>query len=209
MEKGYLISFEGGEGAGKSTQAKLLYDKLKSKGYKVVLTKEPGGTEIGNKIRKLLLDLDNKKMSAWTEILLYTADRAQDIVENIKPAYKDGKIVLVDRYIDSNIIYQGFGRKIDIDKIKKINKWVVKNIYPDLTILLDIEVDKGLKRARAISNSNDRLEEEIIEFHQSIRKGYLKLAQKEDRVKKFNADQVPGELQQKIWETVKTSLLSA
>ena len=151
MGKGCLITFEGGEGSGKSTQIELLYKKLNKIGYEVVLTREPGGTKIGKKIRELLLNSDNKNMDFKTEILLYAADRAQDIKENIKPALKAGKIVLADRYVDSTIIYQGYGRQLDVDRIRKINEWVIRNFWPDLTIILDIEVEKGLKRAREIS----------------------------------------------------------
>ena len=201
MQKGYFISFEGGEGTGKSTQIKLLYKSLVNKGYDVLLTKEPGGTKIGHKIRELLLNPSHETMDARTEILLYAADRVQDLKENIKPALKAGKIVLADRYVDSNLIYQGYGRELGIKWIKKINEWVIKEYWPDLTILLDLEVKKGLKRAREVSEG-DRLEQEVIEFHQRIRNGYLKMAENESRFEVFNADCSPEKLQARILETV-------
>jgi len=206
LDSGYLISFEGGEGTGKSTQIDLLSRRLKEAGCEVVVTKEPGGTRIGEKIRKILLEIDNKNMDSFTELLLYTADRAQDLAENIKPALKKGKIVLTDRYIDSNIVYQGYGRKIDRRKIRKLNNWIAAEYWPDLTILLDIEVEKGLKRARNLSNKEDRLEAEIIDFHRRIRRGYQELAQKENRIIKFDADKTIEELHSDIWRKVNEQL---
>jgi len=206
LNSGYLISFEGGEGTGKSTQLEILSRKLKSSGYEVVVTKEPGGTKIGEKIRNILLEIDNKNMDPFTELLLYTADRAQNLAENIEPALKKGKIVLTDRYIDSNIVYQGYGRKIDQKKIKKLNNWIAGKYWPDLTILLDIEVEKGLKRARNISQKKDRLEQEMIDFHRRIRRGYLELAQKEERIIKINADRSIENLHYEIWQTVNSRL---
>ncbi|MFW6409757.1 MAG: dTMP kinase [Halanaerobiales bacterium] len=207
--EGVLITFEGVEGSGKSTQVSLMANKLEKKGYEVVQTKEPGGTRLGEKIRHLLLDPENIDMNARTEILLYAADRAQDVIENIKPALKAGKVVLADRYIDSNIAYQGHGRKLDLKMVKRINRWAIRDIWPDLTILLDIKVEKGLRRARDLSpdNKGDRLEQEIISFHHRVRKAYLNIAKNDSRFKIIDADQDSLKVHRDIFHYVKERLL--
>lgn len=182
MAQGYFITFEGIEGSGKTTQIKLLYKFLTEKGREVEYTREPGGTEIGRKIREILLDPHYDIMDYKAEILLYAADRAQDMKENIIPALKEGKIILSDRFVDSNLAYQAYGRGLDYKTVYSINKWVVDPYWPDLTFILDIEIKQGLMRARSISNdqTGDRLEREGDYFHQRVRKGYLKMAE-EDR----------------------------
>ncbi len=204
---GYFISLEGCEGSGKTTQFNLLAEKLTNLNYDVKLTREPGGTEIGKKIRSILLDFQNANINSKSEILLYAADRAQDIQENIKPALQKGKIVLADRFAASNLVYQGYGRRGDLDMIQKINDWVVGEYYPDLTIILDIDVEIGLARARSISEVKDRLEEEKIEFHHRVREGYRKLAQKkEDQFILVDAECGKQELAQKIFSIIKEHL---
>lgn len=206
---GLFITFEGVEGSGKSTQANLLADKLKKINKEVVLTREPGGTKLGKKIRKLLLDPENINMDNRAEILLYAADRAQHVKEKILPFLKNGKIVLTDRYIDSNIAYQGYGRKLDMKMVKNINEWVIRNTWPDLTILLDIDPEKGLKRARNLSSDKkgDRLEQEIITFYKNIRKGYLELAKNDKRFVVINGDAEAEVIHNKIFKVVKERLL--
>src|SRR6056297_1487578 len=206
---GFFISLEGIEGSGKSTQIKLLKDKLIELDYDVLFTKEPGGTEIGKKIRKILLDPIHHKMDDRAEILLYAADRAQHVVETIIPALKEDKIVITDRYIDSNIAYQGYGRQLDMKMVKMINEWVIRNVWPNLTILLDINVKDGLKRARDLTpdKTGDRLERELVDFHKRVKKGYLKMAENEDRFKIIDAGRDPNKVNKDIVRIIKEELL--
>ena len=207
--KGFLITFEGVEGSGKSTQINLLADKLIKLGKEVIVTREPGGTKLGEKIRELLLDPNNIDMDDRAEILLYAADRAQHVKKKIIPALKEGKIVLTDRYFDSNIAYQGYGRKLEMTMVRKINEWVIRDIWPDLTILLDIDAKIGLERARNLTadKKGDRLEQELITFYENIRNGYLELAAKEERFVTINGKQKAEEINSKILEIVKERLL--
>ena len=180
MTDGFFITFEGIEGSGKTTQINLLADYLRNQGHKVIVSREPGGTELGKKIRKLLLDPRYDTMDYRTEILLYAADRAQHVKEKIKPALQEGKIVISDRFVDSNLAYQAAGRGLDYDMVYQINDWVINSCWPDLTFILDIDIKEGLKRARSLSkdSTGDRLEREVDEFHQRVRNAYLKMAQK-------------------------------
>ncbi len=185
--KGIFISFEGIEGSGKSTQANLLYKYLIDKGFKVILTEEPGGTRIGKKIRRLLLDSKNRDILPVTELLLYNASRAQHINEVIIPSLNKGVIVITDRFTDSTFAYQGYGRGIDLNIIFAIDKLSTSSLRPDITFLLDLDVEIGFKRNQGI-NKADRLELEDIEFHNRVRKGYIELASKEpDRIKLIDA----------------------
>jgi len=196
--KGRFISLEGIEGTGKSTQAKLLSDCLKEKGFEVVLTEEPGGTQIGLRIRELLLSVEHKGMTAVTELLLYNASRSQHIREIILPAISRGAIVITDRFTDSTIAYQGFGRGIDQGLINSIDLIATGRLRPDITILLDLDVEIGLKRNRGI-NKTDRLELEDIEFHQRVRNGYHNLVEKEpERIKLIDASAGIQEIHKRI-----------
>jgi dTMP kinase len=196
--KGRFISLEGIEGTGKSTQAKLLSDYLKEKGFEVVLTEEPGGTQIGLRIRELLLSVEHKEMTAVTELLLYNASRSQHIREIILPAISRGAIVITDRFTDSTIAYQGFGRGIDQGLIDSIDLIATERLRPDITILLDLDVEIGLKRNRGI-NKTDRLELEDVEFHQRVRNGYHNLAEKEpERIKLIDASAGIQEIHNRI-----------
>jgi dTMP kinase len=196
--KGIFISFEGIEGTGKSTQAKLLYQYLLDKGYEVLLTEEPGGTKIGLDIRGVLLSVDHKGMTPLTELLLYNASRAQHIQEVILPALKQGAIVLTDRFTDSTFAYQGYGRGIDLDLLNSIDRIATNCLRPDLTVLLDIDAETGLLRNRGI-NKIDRLELEDIEFHRRVRDGYHKLAAKEpERIKLIDVSGVIEEIHGRI-----------
>jgi dTMP kinase len=187
--KGILISLEGIEGTGKTIQSKLLYEYLTKKGYEVILTGEPGGTRIGLKIRELLLSVENKGMTPLAELLLYNASRAQHIQEIILPAMNKGAIVITDRFTDSTVAYQGYGRGIDLDIINSITRIVAAGLQPDITILLDLDVEVGLKRNRGI-NKMDRLELEDVEFHKQVRNGYLEIATKEqERIKLIDASE--------------------
>ncbi len=174
--KGLLISLEGIEGTGKSTQARLLADYLKSQGHAVIVTAEPGGTPISLKIRELLLSLDSKGMDQMTELLLYNAARVQHIREVIIPALSRGEIVITDRFSDSTRAYQGYGRGIDRQVIDALDAVATGGMRPDLTLLLDVDVQTGLRRNRQ-ANKHDRLECEDIAFHERVRKGFLEMAQ--------------------------------
>lgn len=171
--KGKFITFEGSEGSGKSTQSKLLSQYLKSKGFKVVYLREPGGTKVSEKIRKILLDAKNDSLTAISEMLLYMAARAQLVSEIIKPALKNGRIVICDRFLDSTLAYQGYGLGMDINLIKKIGHIVTQGIKPDLTLFMDLGIKKGLKHREF---SKDRIEKRPLPYHSRVRKGYLKLA---------------------------------
>ncbi|TRZ49085.1 dTMP kinase [bacterium] len=176
--KGIFITLEGSEGCGKSTQSKLAYAYLKKRGYRVAYLREPGGTEISEKIRKILLDAKNNSMSPACEMLLYTAARAQLVGEVILPALSEGKIVICDRFLDSTLAYQGYGLGMDIKIIQHLGSIATSGIKPDLTILLDLPVKKGLKKC---GNAKDRIEQRSLEYHLRVRKGYLKLAKNEPR----------------------------
>lgn len=196
--KGRFISLEGIEGTGKSTQAKLLSDYLKDKGFDIVLTEEPGGTQIGLRIRELLLSVEHKGMTAVTELLLYNASRSQHIREIIVPAISSGAIVITDRFTDSTIAYQGFGRGIDLSLINSIDLIATERLRPDITILLDLDAEVGLKRNKGI-NKTDRLELEDLEFHQRVRNGYHNLAEKEpERIKLIDASAGIQEIHNRI-----------
>lgn len=171
--KGKFITFEGSEGCGKSTQSKLLSAYLKNKGCKVVYLREPGATRISEKIRKILLDAKNQAITPECEMLLYMAARAQIVDEIIKPSLKQGKIVICDRFLDSTLAYQGYGLGMDIALIKGIGYFVTRGIKPDLTILLDVPLKKGLEHR---AKTCDRIERRSLAYHQRVSRGYFKLA---------------------------------
>lgn len=178
--KGKFITFEGPEGSGKSTHSKLLCSYLRKRGYEVIHTREPGGTMIGEKIRKILLDPKNKDISEVCELFLYIANRAQIVKKIILPALKAGSIVICDRFLDATVAYQGYGSGLDIKSIRYIGRLATGGIMPDLTILLDIDTLEGLKR----SKRHDRMENKTVAYHRRVRIGYLTLAKKEpERIK--------------------------
>jgi len=199
LTEGFFITFEGIEGSGKTTQINLLAEYLKNRGYDVLVSREPGGTPLGEKIRHLLLDPQYDSMDYRTEILLYAADRAQHVKEKIKPALKKGKIVISDRFADSNLAYQAAGRGLDYEIVYQINDWVIDSTWPDLTFILDVDIKEGLKRARAQSfdAEGDRLEREVDDFHQRVRDAYLKMAEK-DRFALVNAGESIENVQKNI-----------
>lgn len=198
---GKFITFEGSEGCGKSTQSKLLYEYLRSNGFNAVVLREPGGVKISEKIRNLLLDVKNESISDVCEMLLYMAARAQVVEKLIKPELSKGKIVICDRFLDSTIAYQGFGLGLDIKAIKFIGNVAALGIKPDLTILLDLPVEKGLHYRR---NSLDRIEKRDLNYHKRVRNGYLKLAAAEPRrIKIVKVEKDLNLTQNKIRELVK------
>lgn len=195
MKKGLFITFEGIDGAGKSTQINMLRDYFEKKGISVVITREPGGTDIGNKIRTILLDKENTALSATAELLLYYADRAQHINECIVPALESGKYVICDRYYDSSYAYQRAGRGIDISVLDKLNSIVVKNAEPDITFLLDISLASSESRITSRGEARDRLEAESNTFKQNVREGFLEQARRSpDRIRTINAMQSPDKI---------------
>jgi dTMP kinase len=190
--KGKFITIEAGEGAGKGVQTKLLKKALEKKGYSVLTTREPGDTEPGKKIRELIQSPKTKNLCAEAETLLFLADRAQHVKEIIIPALKDGKIIICDRYTDSTDAYQGFARGLDRKTIKIMQDFATSKLKPDLTIILDIDPEIGLKRMTTQEfGEPDRLEKEKIEFHKKVRAGYMQIAKEEpDRVKIIPAGSV-------------------
>lgn len=190
---GFFITFEGIEGCGKSTQVRLLDGVLKEGGTPCVVTREPGGTPIGTKIREILLNPDNTAMAPEAELLLYAADRAQHMRELIKPALDSGNIVVCDRFTDATMAYQGIGRGLDMALIHELNRIASLGIRPDLTLLLDCPAETGIERAFDRNSKNghardDRFEREAMAFHQKVRDGYLGIAKAEpDRVKVVDA----------------------
>ncbi|BDU49673.1 dTMP kinase [Haliovirga abyssi] len=191
-KRGLFITFEGGEGAGKTTQIELFKKYLEEKGYEVEVTREPGGTLIGEKIRELLLDVKNKDMNYLAELLLYYASRAQHLYEKIIKLKNEGKIVICDRFSDSTLAYQGFGRGLDKELIKNLTKIVENGNGPDITFLIDIEPKIGLDRARKLTSDKrgDRMEQEKIDFYEKVRDGYLKISEDEpERVKVIDGNQ--------------------
>lgn len=180
---GLFVTFEGGEGSGKTTQLKALLAHLRSLGVDVIQTRDPGGTSIGNQVRELLLNAENVQMSPMTELLLYEASRAQLVQEVIRPSLTARRIVLCDRFTDSTVAYQGYGRALDLDLIERFNAVAADGLRPDLTFLLDLDPAVGLARARERlahpRQRRDRLEDEVLEFHQRVRAGYRALAARE------------------------------
>ena len=199
-DQGFFITFEGTDGAGKTTQIQRLSADLKRANYDVYLTREPGGTAISEQIRNILLNPDYSEMAAITELLLYAASRAQHVSEVIKPALKSGKIVICSRFADATVIYQGYGRGVDLEKIYNLNRIATDNVTPDITFVLDLPVEIGLQRIQKSRKKLDRLEGEKIEFHRRLRKGYQLLAKQEPQRLKIidaqaNSEQVYTQIQ--------------
>ena len=168
-----FVVFEGGEGAGKSTQVQLLAEWLRSTGRSVVVTREPGGTPLGHRLRQILLDVETGTVSPRAEALLYAADRAEHVERVVQPALRAGSVVVSDRYVDSSIAYQGAGRVLDPRDIARVSEWATQGLVPDLTVLLDVDPRLGLGR---FDSPADRLEGEPLEFHIRVREGFLALA---------------------------------
>jgi dTMP kinase len=200
-----FITFEGGEGCGKSTQSRALYIRLKRRGVPVLLTMEPGGTALGRCIRNLLKKQVDVAVSPEAELLLFNASRAQLVEEVILPALKKGLVVICDRFSDSSTAYQGFGRGLDINAVKSVNRFAAKGLEPDLTILLDIPPADGLQRKSG--GAEDRFERELTEFHRRVRRGYRRMAISEPGRWLVIDGRLPRkEIANRIWDKVKTKL---
>ena len=208
---GYFITFEGSEGCGKTTQIEALAKALEAKGKTVFITREPGGTLIGEKIRNLLQDPSLKnEISDMAELLLFSASRAELIASRILPALKRGEIVICDRFYDSTYVYQGLGRAIGMDIVEQLNQMTVGTLKPDLTILLDLDAEVGIERAKSRQSGNlDRIENESITFFEAVRNGYLELAQKEpERFKTIDGLLSVDAIKEIVWDTVENKFLS-
>jgi dTMP kinase len=206
---GKLISFEGSEGSGKTTQIALLAAHLQKEGREVISTREPGGTEIGEQIRNIIVhNSKGDEMCAETELLLFTAARAQLVREVIAPALARGVVVLSDRYLDSSTVYQGIGRNLAADPVAQINRFAIGNVMPDITIVLDVPTELGLARIRQrATDLPDRMERENIEFYNKVRDGYLVLAKSmSDRFVVIDGTQNQDAIAKKIWSAVKERL---
>lgn len=176
-DRGVFIAFEGGEGGGKSTQSRLLGDWLGSLGHTVLLTREPGGTAVGQQLRSIVLGHETGDLSPRTEALLYAADKAEHVDSVIEPALADGQVVITDRYVDSALAYQGAGRTLAVDEVEQVNRWATAELRPHLTVVLDLDPEVGLARL----DGADRIESEPLEFHQRVRQGFLDLAARDPR----------------------------
>ncbi|MBS3904976.1 MAG: dTMP kinase [Simkania sp.] len=207
MTKGMLITFEGGEGAGKSTLIKHLAQEMESLGYSILCTRAPGSLRIGEKIRDLLLHSDLGEITPKTELFLFLADRASHVDHEIRPALEMDKIVLCDRFNDSTVAYQGMARGLGEDEVEKLCTFACSGLKPDLTFYLDIDPALGLQRATSVANS-DRIESETLAFHQRIREAYQHIAKKEPkRVYLIDAKQPPEHVYKQAWDLLKPRLL--
>lgn len=204
---GVLISLEGCEGGGKTTQVARLKEKMQQKGWEVVTGREPGGTKIGEEIREVVLSKKNMEMFNETEVLLYQASRAQLYGEVIIPALVEGKVVLMDRTGDSSVVYQGMARGFEGKIIKDLNNFSMQGVRPDLTILLDLPVEVGMKRQADLKMN--RIELQGLAFHEKVREGYLKLAEENDagRWRVVDATKKIDEVEEQIWQIVEDYLL--
>jgi dTMP kinase len=203
MKKGLFITFEGADGCGKTTQLNLLKEYLEQHGYEVVLTREPGGKGLGERIREILLNY-NGEVSNRCESFLFLADRAQNIDIIVNPAIAEGKIVLCDRHTDSSVAYQGYGRGLDIEQIKTLNTLATNRKSPDLTLVFDVDIETSMKR---VGDEKDRMESSGKEFFNRVRNGYLELAKQEpDRIKVIDSTKNIEEVQKNVLSIVKTYL---
>ena len=199
-----FITFEGPDGCGKTTQIALLSDFLEEQGYTVLVTREPGGTKIGELVRDVLHNPQNEEMAFRTEILLYSASRAQLVEQVIRPALTEGKVILCDRFFDSTLAYQGYGRGLDLSDLAQITQFAVGGLVPDMTIYIDIEPDVGLRRRQADTDAEwNRLDALELAFHERVHLGYLALIEKDpDRWIKINGDQPVDTVQKAVREAV-------
>lgn len=207
-QKGKFISFEGPEGAGKTTVISEIYDRLKEINKHVVLTREPGGIPIAEKIRTIILDTEHTEMDAKTEALLYAAARRQHLVERVIPVLQSGGIVLCDRFIDSSLAYQGYARGLGIDEVLRINQFAIGETMPDLTIFFDLDPEEGLARIADGKREENRLDKESLLFHQEVYKGYEKVIKRyPKRIVKTNARLSKEEVTDNVWNIISSRLM--
>ncbi|MBN1623711.1 MAG: dTMP kinase [Clostridia bacterium] len=204
MKKGLFISIEGLDGSGKTTQVRYIQEYLQRKGIETLLLREPGGTKIGEKVRDILLDARNTEMDSVAEMLLYASSRAQIMAEKVIPALEEGTAVICDRFIDSSIAYQGYGRQLDINEVYNVNFTAVRHILPDITFFLDQHPDTSLRRRKEASTA-DRLENEEMEFHNRVYIGYKELCSRyPERIKVLDAGKSIEEIGKEITEQLES-----
>lgn len=209
MLDGKFITFEGPEGAGKTTVLAIIAKRLKEKYKTILVTREPGGITISEKIRDIILNPDHIEMNEHTEALLYAAARSQHYFEKIEPSLKEGTLVLCDRFIDSSLVYQGYARGLGIDNVRKINSFAIGDKLPDITILFDLPPEIGLSRITANrERENNRLDQEHLAFHQKVREGYLQLASKDkERIVIIDANQEITKVVEDVWQALLKKLI--
>lgn len=204
MSKGYLVSFEGGEGAGKTSVLEALIKYLENHDLEYITSREPGGVEISEQIRNVILDKNNIAMDSRTEALLFAAARRQHLVQKVIPALEAGKIVLMDRYVDSSLVYQGYVRGIQIDEVYELNQFAIEGLLPDLTLYFDLAPEIGLARINSDQDREvNRLDLENINFHNRVREGYLKLVDRFDRITVIDAEKKPSEVFEQVLKVLK------
>ena len=206
--KGKFISFEGPDGSGKTSVIKVVEKYFIEKGYEVIVTREPGGIKISEKIRDIIHDVEHKEMDARTEALLYAASRSQHLNQKILPAIKAGKIVLCDRYVDSSLAYQGYGRELGFDEVLAINMFAIKGVFPDLTIFVDVRPEVGLSRVFSTEErEKNRLDLEPLKFHKKIYEGYKEIMKKyPKRIHKINGEQTIDKVANEAIALIKETL---
>ena len=193
--RGFFITFEGNDGSGKSSVIAAIKEELENLNIDVLLTREPGGSRIAEKIRKVILDKDNMEMDPKTEALLYAASRREHLVHTVKPALAEGKVVLSDRYLDSSLVYQGIARNLGVDEVLAMNNFAVEGLFPDLTIMLAVRPEIGMSRIKRNRNELDRLELEKMDFHNMVYEGYKSIAEKfPERIVMINGEQTKEEV---------------
>ncbi len=207
MKKGLFITFEGPDGSGKTTVSTAVTERLQKEGYRVRYTREPGGSEIAEKIRNIILDPENTAMDARTEALLYAAARRQHLVEKVLPALEEGITVISDRFIDSSLAYQGCGREIGIQEVYELNLFAVEGRMPDKTVFLDIDAETGLERIAKGRTYLDRLDQESIDFHERVFAGYQKVIEMyRDRMIVLDASRTVEEVTEAAYQAVRALL---
>ena len=203
-----FVTIEGPEGSGKTTIGKKIVESLIAEGYEVIYTREPGGIEIAEQIRNVILDVKNTNMDPRTEALLYAASRRQHLIEKIVPALKDNKIIICDRFVDSSLSYQGYARKLGIDNVYEINKFAIDTLMPDLTLLFDVDPTIGLERINANKlREVNRLDLEQLEFHTLVREGFLIIQEREpNRIKIVDASKSIDEVFESAYKLIKEAI---
>ena len=208
MRIGLFLTIEGCDGSGKTTACTSVIERLTQEGYDVMYSREPGGSDIAEQIRKVILDVKNTAMDVRTEALLYAASRRQHLIEKIIPAINQGKIVICDRFIDSSLAYQGYGREIGIEDVLKINQFSIEGYFPDLTIYYDIDPQSGLNRIASRKNL-DRLDVESLNFHNRVHQGYQIVCQMfPDRIKVIDASKSKQEVSEQTYQLIKEKINS-
>lgn len=211
VQKGIFITFEGPEGAGKTTVIAKIFKRLEEEGRQVILTREPGGIRIAEKIRGIILDNNHQEMDGKTEALLYAAARRQHLAEKVIPALREGQIVLCDRFVDSSLAYQGYARGLGIDEVMSINRFAIGDTMPDLTVFFDITPEEGL--ARITNNEGreqNRLDNENIMFHRNVYEGYKEVIERyPNRIKKVDASLSKSEVIENVWKIICAQLIES